>query len=160
MWWRHKQVVHGVWVAEAVLHTLVAEAAERAPLETGGMLLGYHGTDGADAVVTSLVGAGPSAQHELDGFVPDGVWQQTQLERIYEESGRVTTFLGDWHSHPRSAPLPSRRDNRTARKVARARDARAPFPLTIIAGRIGEDWSIAAFQLMGRSLRAARIRHF
>lgn len=70
----------------------------------------------------------------------------------------MTTYLGDWHSHPDTAPSPSRKDKRTARKVARAGDARAPHPLTIIAGSIGDDWLVAAYRLVGRSFRPMHIR--
>jgi integrative and conjugative element protein (TIGR02256 family) len=95
-----------------------------------------------------------------DGFLPDGRWQQAELERVYAESGRVTTYLGDWHSHPEGAPIPSRKDKRTARRVARVADARAPRPLTIIVASAGDDWLIAAYRFVGRSFRPLRIARF
>jgi integrative and conjugative element protein (TIGR02256 family) len=161
MWRRHQRVVDCVWIVTAVFHQIIAESAEHAPLETGGMLLGYEGTDAAGTVITALVGHGPLARHARGRFIPDGPWQQEELERIYGESGRVTTYLGDWHSHPNSPPFPSRRDRRTARTVARTRHARAPRPLTVIAGSTADgEWTVAAHIFVGRSFQPLRIRLF
>jgi integrative and conjugative element protein (TIGR02256 family) len=160
MWWRRNRVAERVWIADAVLREMVAEARRHAPLETGGMLLGYEGVDPVEAVVTTLIGPGPTAEHAFDSFVPDAHWQQAELEIVYAESGRVTTYLGDWHSHPDGGPSPGRKDRRTARRVARSGDARAPHPLTIITASNEEDWLFAAYRFVGRSFRLLRISRF
>lgn len=122
---------------------MLAEAARMAPLETGGMLLGYRVGD--EVVVQAITGPGPDAKHHRARFEPDAAWQQQELERVYAESGRITTYLGDWHTHPAGVPVPSRRDRKTARKVAREKSARAPRPLTAILG--GEMRSAAGLRL-------------
>lgn len=113
---------------------MVREAQVRSPMETGGMLLGYvspgRGTD--QIVIDEIVGPGPRAIHERRRFEPDGAWQEARLADRYEASGRITTYLGDWHTHPDGAPTPSRRDRRTVRAIARSRAARAPRPLMFI----------------------------
>jgi integrative and conjugative element protein (TIGR02256 family) len=160
MWWRQERVVERVWIADAIVDEMFAQAREHAPLETGGMLVGYDGVEPLEPVVTFVIGPGPMAEHTLDGFVPDGRWQRAELTRIYAESGGVTTYLGDWHSHPDGAPSPSRKDRRTARRVARSAKARAPRPLTVIAGSIEDEWLIAAYRLVGRAFRPLRIIRF
>lgn len=127
---------------------MAAEAADRAPRETGGMLLGYisPSTSPEEIVIEAVIGPGPAAVHEPTRFEPDSAWQQAHLAQMYERSGRTTTYLGDWHTHPGGAALPSRRDQRTARAIARSKAARAPQPLMLILASDEDDWSVAAFR--------------
>jgi integrative and conjugative element protein (TIGR02256 family) len=139
-----------LWLPEELRKALETEAKEHSPRETGGMLIGYA-TDGA-IVVTRSIDGGPNSVRKRDRFEPDGEWQQVELERIYRASGRIETFLGDWHSHPRGLGRPSRRDRATARAVARSRSSRAPNPLTLITARTWRGgWELAAFLYIGRS---------
>ncbi len=126
-----------------------ADAAEYAFDESGGMLIGYWSENG-DAVITNVVAGGPSATRRPNSFVPDGRWQQERLEEIYDRSGRLHTYLGDWHSHPAGALRPSRRDRATARKIARASEARAPQPLTLITVQDGYAWRWRVFRYRSR----------
>lgn len=114
---------------------IASQARFWAPRETGGMLVGYRETDAAnaDGVVTRLVGAGPNAVRERSRFVPDGQWQQVELARLYASSDRTTTYLGDWHSHPRGTARPSPADRKTYNRVSRDSDARCPHPIVVIA---------------------------
>lgn len=130
--------------------------------ETGGMLVGYESPEDAHAVVvTGLIEGGPNARQGQNFFHPDGRWQRTELARVYERSGRVETFLGDWHSHPHGLPLPSPTDLRTAARTAANKRARAPRPLTLIVGRhADENWVLAAFRFERGKLIGARLRAF
>lgn len=143
-----------LWVTERALEQMVTEAAALAPDETGGMLLGYisPGSEPEDVVIEAVTGPGPSATHQAERFEPDTAWQQNQLARAYEESGRVTTYLGDWHTHPRGVVLPSRRDARTARSIARSKTARMPRPFMVILASDDEGWHAAAFRYEARDL--------
>jgi integrative and conjugative element protein (TIGR02256 family) len=121
-----------LWLAADVLARMADEAARIAPLESGGVLLGWHEPEGRDLMVSTFVGPGPRASHKRTRFVPDSAWQDEQIARLYEEHGRVLGYIGDWHSHPGGTSTPSRRDERTARKIARRRAARCSNPLMLI----------------------------
>lgn len=121
-----------VRIGAAAVNTIIAETTEALPLETGGMLIGYWGPGTSEAVVLDVIGPGPAAMHTRAGFLPDGEWQQQQLEEVYHRSGRIHTFLGDWHSHPHGDASPSARDRQTARAVASEGEARTPHPITLI----------------------------
>jgi integrative and conjugative element protein (TIGR02256 family) len=108
--------------------------------------------------VTDLVGPGPNASYSPSGFVPDGRWQEREVALIYEQSGRRTTYLGDWHSHPDGWPSPSRKDHRTARAIGRHAPARMRRPLMLIAASEDDTWRIAAFRLRRRRLRPMQIK--
>lgn len=100
--------------------------------ETGGILMGY--TVDEDTVVTEVVGPGPRSSSGRRHFKPDANWQAAEVARIYADSGRTMTYLGDWHSHPNSLPFPSMLDLWTARQIASSPDARNPNPLILIVG--------------------------
>ena len=129
------------WIAEAVLETMIAEADRMFPVETGGVLLGYWADPGYEVVITDIIGPGPEAVHEELSFRPDTSYQEQEIARLYTESGRHTTYLGDWHTHPRMGAYVSRRDSRTLRHIAADPEARAPIPLmAILAG--GDPWTL------------------
>jgi integrative and conjugative element protein (TIGR02256 family) len=110
----------------------MADAQCSAPLETGGLLMGYWDTAADTAVVTAIVGPGPKAKQSRTSLIPDHTYQEQEIARIYAESGRVTTYLGDWHSHPNGAPRPSRIDRRTLRRIVRSESARLKCSLMMI----------------------------
>lgn len=120
------------WIDEAASRTLWREAGRWRLRETGGALLGWR--DGNDAVVARVLGPGPNASHGFRSFEPDGEWQQEQGEEIYFASGRTIAYIGEWHTHPFSAPLPSSQDRLTAAKIAADSCYRAPKPLSAIIG--------------------------
>lgn len=106
------------------------------PYETGGLLVGYW-ISKKKIVVTRAIGAGPRAKRGRTWFIPDTRYQRRELARIYEESGRKETYLGDWHSHPNGPPKPSFQDKRTARQIANYVEARCPRPMMLIIGYDG-----------------------
>lgn len=99
-------------------------------LETGGVLIGYWNE--SQAVVTTVVGPGPNAIHGKRRFVPDQDFHEKAVAEIYLQSGRVVTYLGDWHSHLAGEGLPSLRDVATMVRIARSPKARANTPLMVI----------------------------
>jgi integrative and conjugative element protein (TIGR02256 family) len=149
LWHRKSSLGRTVWIAERLLPAMEADAAEHAPCETGGMLLGYWSPSG-DVVVTETIPCGPNSVHERSRFEPDGKWQQTRLDELYFRSGRITTYLGDWHSHPSGGLRPSGRDRSTAKAIAKTGDARAPHPLTVIAIEASDRWWWGVFRYRGR----------
>jgi integrative and conjugative element protein (TIGR02256 family) len=129
---------------------MLDDATRWSPDETGGMLVGYrtehHGR--LAIVITGLIDAGPKATRSTAQFVPDGRWQQQQLEDVYEGSGRITTYLGDWHSHPRGRARPSAKDLATFARVAAGPESGTHLPLALILA-LGRTVTIAAYGIDG-----------
>lgn len=126
-----------LWLPRPVRDEVVAQVLEHDSLETGGILLGYIAlsriADGpGDVVVVDAVGAGPRAEHYEHSFEPDHDWQVAELAERYERSGGVAGYVGDWHSHPHGASVPSRQDLRTMRSIARHVPARLDRPTMLI----------------------------
>lgn len=141
-----------VWLPRAALHAMREEATRRYPCETGGVVLGYvveHSEQGAEKgrhgapdtadggtvlVVTAVVGPGPRAVHRRATFLPDHDYHAAEVARVYESSGRIWTYLGDWHTHPNAPAYLSATDAETLERIARSPRARTPRPLMIVLG--------------------------
>lgn len=123
-----------VWFTRDVIAELNAEADRCLPRETGGVLLGYADELTGDIMVASAVGPGALARHGRRTFVPDHRFHEREVARLYDESGRIWTYLGDWHSHPSGRLGLSIADRRTLGRIARSKQARIPRPImTVIA---------------------------
>ena len=132
------------WLHRDAAAEMLHQADDAAPLETGGMLLGYGSRN--NAVITSIIGAGPEAAHESHRFEPDWNWQTERLAAAYEAAGRRVTYLGDWHTHPGGSTTISKTDRGTAVTIARHPPARCPRPvIAVVAG--GDPWQFAFYQL-------------
>lgn len=138
-----------VWLGAGVEKTLLAEAVSKAPLETGGILLGW--ITGADVCITNVIGPGPGAVHDTRSFEPDSRWQQDNIALLYERSVRRLAYLGDWHTHPAGKPEPSDQDRRTLRTIAQSSTARCPNPVMLIIGQPdGTPWIASSHIYLSR----------
>ena len=139
------------WIATSVLDALSSEATVAAPLETGGVLLGYWSESPVAPVITHRIGPGPSAVHETHRFVPDHRFQELEVARLYRESSGQLQYLGDWHTHPNNAGYLSRKDRRTLRRIARSPEARATRPLMLILA-YGPEWHPVVWSIRERQV--------
>jgi integrative and conjugative element protein (TIGR02256 family) len=140
-----------VWLTLSAREKLLQEADRTKPKETGGVLIGYRGEQDT-IVIADIVGPGPRATHMRYSFAPDHEYQEQEIARIYEASGRVRTYLGDWHSHPRGSATMSTTDRRTLRRIARTRSARQPEPLMLIISG-GTRWSMTVHRAVHTAWR-------
>jgi integrative and conjugative element protein (TIGR02256 family) len=115
--------------------------------------MGYVHPATGQSVVTHIIGPGPAAVFEEDSFTPDGAYQLAMIDHIYQTSGRISTFLGDWHSHPGSAAFLSPKDYRALSTVARSAESLQPSPvMAILAG--GKPWRLAVWRYRRALLRS------
>lgn len=144
------------FLPQHMLAQMLSEADHRAPLETGGVLLGV--TDAVNVWVDAVVGPGPAARRGTTWFVPDSDYQHRRIAELYEASGRRIAYLGDWHTHPNAPPALSWRDARTLRKIARSVGARQPNPLMLILGQ-GAPWQAAVWRCVATRWYRPSCRH-
>jgi integrative and conjugative element protein (TIGR02256 family) len=121
-----------VWIEATVAIAMTAEASRVFPRETGGLLIGYNDERSSESVVCACVGPGPRAIHGRSHFMPDHAHHERETARLYVDSGRTWSYLGDWHSHPCGPASLSRKDRRTLARIARSAEARAPRPLMVL----------------------------
>lgn len=124
---------HVVWLKGSAYNAILVEAIKAMPRETGGVLIGYWGNM-HEAVVTDIVGPGPKAIHKRHSFVPDNAHHVGEIKKAYLKSERTETYLGDWHTHPKSSAYLSEQDQSTLLKIADYKHARLIQPLMVVLG--------------------------
>lgn len=123
---------------------MLQEASATAPAETGGVLLGYWSRPGTEVVIAEVVTGGPRAIHGPKRFLPDHEYQEAEIARRYESSGRQVSYVGDWHSHPGGSESLSPADEQTLRNIIREPAARCPIALmAVLAG--GDPWELTVW---------------
>lgn len=134
-----------VWLPIAILDRMRLEADAKAPLETGGVVLGYWAS-AAEVVVTACGSPGPDAVHLRHAFKHDERYDERLITERYQASDGVETYLGTWHTHPGTRHAsPSRADRRALRLIATSAEARAPRPLMIIMAGPEPAWMPHAY---------------
>ncbi len=156
MWWKLKIKVHVIGNASTDTKRI---AEEFFPNEAGGALMGYWSEDDKEVVITDVIGPGPDATHKPTSFKPDYSFQEKEIERLYNESGRTHTYLGDWHSHPDGPAELSGTDRRTLKNIASFPQARASNPIMILLSGRPDQWRITAWQLRKWGLREVDLVH-
>lgn len=127
-----------VWLPRTLGDALESIAHAWAPLEVGGILLGYR--NASAWVLTHVVGPGPGAHHGRFGFTPDDAFHREAATRIFKDTDGISRYLGDWHTHPGSGARLSSIDKRTLRRIARSREAQCPVPLMMVLGYGDPTW--------------------
>jgi integrative and conjugative element protein (TIGR02256 family) len=133
-----------IWLPEEVAAACGADADLHYPLEGGGVLLGYRVAD--ELVVTAVIGGGSAALRTRTSYRPDVKWQNAQIAKHYERSGRRDEYLGDWHSHPDTETAYLSSDDRAVlRRIIRTPQARCPNPVmgVLAGGRF--NWRMSAW---------------
>jgi integrative and conjugative element protein (TIGR02256 family) len=136
-----------LWLAQSALTQMRELATQFAPLETGGIIMGYD-TGNEGVVVTEVVGPGPRAKHRRLRFRPDYDYQQTQLESHFAETQGRETYLGDWHTHPAGACALSWLDKRVLVRIAKTPSSGTSSPIMVILADGQPEWHIHASQLL------------
>jgi integrative and conjugative element protein (TIGR02256 family) len=122
-----------IWLNHLAYIDILSETIKWMPKETGGILIGYKGING-QTVITKIVGPGTNAIHRLDSFIPDYNYHEKEIERIYYESNRQESYIGDWHTHPNSPAYLSEKDKITLKRIAKHKEARLEKPVMMILG--------------------------
>lgn len=98
--------------------------------EAGGQLFATF--EGGDTVIRLATGPRALDRRTRYGFVPD---RMTERREIREQHAAGLHFVGDWHTHPQTLPVPSPRDLASMTEcVRRSEHALAGF-LLVVVGR-------------------------
>jgi integrative and conjugative element protein (TIGR02256 family) len=124
--------ISGVVIPDELRDSILAETMSTPTVETGGVLAGY--IDGERrAVVTRVIGPGPTAVKSATRFHRDVEYAQAELDRTANELGDRGAYIGEWHSHLEAAPEPSPMDVRSLSGIAAAPNYLTCNPLMLIA---------------------------
>lgn len=117
--------------------------AERLPNETGGVLLGYFDLKLGYVYVVDALSAPSDSQGDPSGFTRGIEGLQDAVQSAQERTGGIVSYIGEWHSHPRSASAnPSVADVYLLAHLAKALHIDGLPALMLIIGEYKEQWLI------------------
>lgn len=125
-----------LWVHEQVLDDL--EHLPGRPWEIAGWLLGYWRADGRTVVVTHATP--PGRRGTPFGITVNAERHRPLFDAAWDASAGQVTFLGDWHTHPGGAPLPSARDRQALTQLVEEPDYQTETPLIAIVANPRWPW--------------------
>ncbi|MFB7560755.1 Mov34/MPN/PAD-1 family protein [Streptomyces brevispora] len=109
--------------------------------ETGGILLGHHVHD---TVTVQHAGTpGPEAIQTPTYFLRDLAHAQTLADQAYAQDHSV--WIGEWHTHPTSRPVPSPRDATTYHQLLNDPELAFHSFIAVILGPRGPHRDMAAW---------------
>ncbi|HEY0665266.1 MAG TPA: Mov34/MPN/PAD-1 family protein, partial [Gallionella sp.] len=77
-----------------------------------------------------------------------GPYQQAMLEAHFHSTEGRETYLGDWHTHPKGAPVPSYTDKCTLARIAEEPRSQISRPIMIILGGSKAEWRLNAIRFL------------
>jgi integrative and conjugative element protein (TIGR02256 family) len=83
---------------EAKLHEMRNNAL---PVETGGVLLGYHDLNLKEIVIVDALPPPPDSSHSTGHFQRGVEGLLEAYQEVQRRTADVVGYLGEWHSHPR-----------------------------------------------------------
>lgn len=111
--------------------------------ESGGILLGYRKNEHLHVVQATLPGKFDRSTY--DSFFRKDWSHQLLATKEWAQSGFKVDWLGEWHSHPESIPMPSCIDINTWKKQANNRQVLMVYLIIGIetdwVGVMNEGWS-------------------
>ena len=116
-------------VRREVFDAIAAHARRESPRECCGLLIGTD-LEVIEAVATANVAAEPLRRYQVSPV--DHFTQMKRGREVASQGAAAVNVIGVYHSHPRSAPVPSPTD---------LEEAFEEF-LYIIAGQLDDSWSL------------------
>jgi integrative and conjugative element protein (TIGR02256 family) len=134
----------GFSLKESLLLEGLKECTDSASQETGGILVGYYTPAHDCAIVTALSGPPEDSIRGQRLFKRGTRGIQRWISRLWREQRHY--YLGEWHFHPRGAPVPSPDDRGQMQKFSKDKKLKCPEPiLLIIGGNPKGEWSANAY---------------
>jgi integrative and conjugative element protein (TIGR02256 family) len=78
--------------------------------EAGGVLVGRHLRDGSAIIVDQVTVPMPGDRRSRFRFYRDHLRHQECIDQAWHASEGTCTYLGEWHTHPQTIPIPSATD--------------------------------------------------
>ncbi len=102
--------------------------------ESGGILIGRYIKDTPNAIVDICTIPQPEDQQKRYFFKRSKKYHQEILDLIWEKSNSTQNYLGEWHTHPESKPVPSSHDLREWRNLLNRQNEDVRYIFYVIVG--------------------------
>jgi integrative and conjugative element protein (TIGR02256 family) len=141
---------HQVRITQSALKEVKAWASKnrrtrKADVETGGLLWGEWDEATRIIWVTGASGPPPDSKHSAEHFVCGVIGTKEEHETRVRLSRRSVGYIGMWHTHPRSRPLPSETDFAGMHDILTAGELPPRKNLLLIFGKESGRDAVGAF---------------
>ncbi|MDR7855520.1 Mov34/MPN/PAD-1 family protein [Tissierella sp.] len=141
LFFQDKNQLYSINLNKIAYEKMLKYCTKSNPYETGGILLGNYSADQSTANILQATPPPKNSKHlkcnfcrGTDGLqkVLDSAWIQGQY------------YIGEWHYHPNSLPIPSSTDINQMISLANDKKLMCPEPILIIIGERNLNWSVHA----------------
>ena len=116
--WRSPCGTYTVRLRPRCLFEMLALAHKHAPIEVGTSLVGCYAANGSWATILGLAPLPPDSRGTRSSFYRGKKGQREFFEALRQTRSGCRYYVGEWHSHPRSAPYTSPQDDWTHEEIA------------------------------------------
>ena len=108
------------------------------PYETGGIIIGRYSDDNLTANITEISTPTDDSVKQKFAFKRGIMGLQKKLNMLWEKN---YYYLGEWHYHPNSSPIPSKADFKQMLSLSQDKKLNCPEPILIIVGGSQQNWT-------------------
>lgn len=109
-------------------------AQAHSPNEVGTSLVGCYSDNGFEASVLDLAPLSPDSKGSRTSFYRGVAGLRKFFTKLRQTFNGKRHYLGEWHSHPDAAPLPSQIDDKHQSAIAKDTNTACPECILIIIG--------------------------
>ncbi len=143
---------YGMKICKDFINRILNHCQNASPNETGGIMVGYYSDDLRWTIVTDITGPPVDSILNRCSFYRGIKGLQKFLDSNWRK--RKHYYLGEWHFHPFSFPIPTQSDNIQMINFANNRLLRCPEPiLMILGGDPAGEWELKAYVFIKNTKR-------
>ena len=132
--WQSDCQQYTVLISKSCLLKMTEMAQTHYPNEVGTSLIGCYSNDGFEATVLDLAPLSSDSKGWRTSFYRGTVGLRQFFAKLRETFSDKRYYVGEWHSHPGAAPIPSSTDERNQLKIAKDTKTDCPECILIIIG--------------------------
>lgn len=133
-------------IEQSLIDTLVLYGRDKYPKEFGGVLVGYYSDDKRTVnIIDSILPI--DFKSTKTTFERGVVGLKEALEEYYKQNPSLV-YIGEWHTHPNAAPVPSRTDDYAMREIVDASSVCIDNPVMTIIGLTENSAKLAFYVYM------------
>ena len=130
-------------ILDELLSELYQEGMKHYPKEFGGILIGRYSDDNNSCIVVKTIL--PKVYKSSNLLFERGIkGLKAQLLSYFKQEPKLI-YLGEWHTHPDSSPIPSKTDKKAMSEIENYKEVKIQFPILLILGINADSFSVGAY---------------
>ena len=114
---------------------LEVECSKADGREIGGILIGYYSEDHSTAIITEASSPPQDSTYGYNWFWRGIAGLRSLLACRWQNTGRRTYYIGEWHYHPAVQVIPSSDDFSQMQEISRSSNYQSKEPIMLIIGQ-------------------------